>query len=346
MGEVRLGVLVDLAGEEVDEVLLTRLPEASSWCRLASWTISSHGGLLIEGRLRAALTRAGGRELDREGLVAHAVSTGSLDPISGEALLQLPEARTERGARYLLDIAAGSLSRRLREAWRLAGDGDLTAARAEVLALLDAAPPAIRLLVPRRILIAGRPNAGKSSLFNRLAERERAAVTPAAGTTRDLLEETIEIEGYPVVLLDSAGLRPEGLAADGVEREGMRRARAAATDAVLFLLDHDGPPDPDESEFLSRLLPDSVLIIRSKSDHSAFRIPHSAFLPVSSRTGQGLDDLRQTIRARWLGPPADQEIPAAPFTARLLEEVRRVSIASSIDGFRDALVQCVPRALR
>ncbi len=349
-GEVRRGVLRDAGGEEVDEVLLASLPPRASWCGLGSWTVSSHGGTLVERRLRRALSLAGGREAGRGEIVSRAVSRGALGPLEGEALLVLPEARTGRAARYLLGIAAGSLSRRMERVEGMARAGDLAGARAELEAMLRAAPSALHLLSPRRVLIAGRPNAGKSSLFNRLAERERAAVTPAAGTTRDLLEETVEVGGYPVVLMDSSGLRREEEAADAVEREGMRRARAAAGDCVLYLMDHPGTPGPDEAEFLETLPPERVLLVRTKSDlwgsstSAASRQPPAAVreLCVSARTGEGLDRLRARIREEWLGPPEEEDLPPAPFTGAVVEAVRRAADSSSIDELRRALVQCLP----
>jgi tRNA modification GTPase len=221
--------------------------------------------------------------------------------------------------------------------------GDLEGARGALLDLLAASPAAVNLLHPRRILIAGRPNSGKSCLFNRLAERERAAVTPVAGTTRDLLEETVALAGFPVVFIDSSGLR--GNATDPVEREGIRRARTADFDSLLFLMERSGPPESDEAEFMTALPSRQVLLVRTKADLH----PEERTSPVegeagwiSAKAGTGLDRLRERIVQEWLGPPEGEYLPPAPFTGGQVEMVRKAASASSVDGMRLVLVQWLP----
>ncbi len=365
-GEVRIGTLIDAAGEAIDEALVAANSAAASWSRIESWTLSFHGGKLVMERVRAALESWGGREFGRDGILALAEARGAIDRVQADALGLLPLARTERGASFLLRMAAGELSRRIEAAIahlsgpRCVPDG-VSRAHAGVEELLggsgrgrrmeqgQAIGTARRLFEPVRVLLAGRPNAGKSSLFNRLAEREGAAVSPEPGTTRDLLEQLVAIAGFPVLFLDSAGLRPEAEAVDFVEREGIERARSARADAVLFLIERPGPLDPAEREFLSSFSPADVLVVRTKSDLSdgaASGDPRLAApeavqeeVRISARTGAGLAELRERIREEWLGPPEAERLPAAPFTARQEEDLRAASLATSVDGMREGLVQ-------
>jgi tRNA modification GTPase len=140
------------------------------------------------------------------------------------------------------------------------------------------------------VVLAGSPNVGKSSLLNRLAGEERAIVTPVAGTTRDALREQVQIEGVPLTLVDTAGLRA---GADGIERLGMERTRReiAAADVVLQVVEAASEPKPLENvpEDAARLL------VFNKLDlHPGF-LPPAGALAVSARTGERLDELRKAI---------------------------------------------------
>ena len=169
----------------------------------------------------------------------------------------------------------------------------VTAVRAEMAEALAAGARGEVVRDGFRVALVGAPNAGKSSLLNALAAREVAIVSPGAGTTRDVLEARLSMEGYLVRLIDMAGLHESE---DPVEREGMRRARAEAVSADLRLLltAPDAPPPPD--------MPG--LAVRTKADLGAASGPG---LAVSARTGEGLEALRSAVvdamRARVAGPP-------------------------------------------
>jgi len=196
-------------GRIVDEVLVRWAPRHGE----PVVEVSCHGG---DQPARAVIDALGMREVDRAFVLERAVASRRLDRTRAEALLLLPRALTLRAARMLQDQAAGALSRaRSREA------------------LLETAPLGLALASPRRIVIAGAPNVGKSTLFNALVERDRALVSPVAGSTRDPVEETIAIDGIPFVLVDTAG------ASRGTELERMATERAEAqkrkADLVLTL---------------------------------------------------------------------------------------------------------------
>lgn len=152
------------------------------------------------------------------------------------------------------------------------------------------------------IVILGAPNAGKSSLMNALARRDIAIVSPIAGTTRDALEVHLNIDGYAVTLIDTAGLRESD---DPIEQEGVRRARLKADKADLRLLLFDGEQWPQlDSATLELCQPESIVCV-SKADRGHL-IPMNDTIPISVTTPQGLDELMNVLACRlkkWMGGP-------------------------------------------
>ncbi|MBI4584594.1 MAG: 50S ribosome-binding GTPase [Planctomycetes bacterium] len=347
-GEVRLGVLVDAAGRPVDEVLVAPLRASESWSGLPGWTVSCHGGAVVTEQVMEAFVERGGARRSTGEILDLAESIGALDCIRRQAYERLIQAYTPRAARYFLKQHQGALCRRLGDLLRAVEEGELAAAelRDRLDEMLNFSNEAIRLGAPLRVLIAGRANAGKSTLFNALLSCERVVVSPLPGTTRDLIEEMIEIHGYPVVLIDSAGLREES--ADPVERLGMELARSASCDAVLYLSDHEGPPSPEERAFLERFPESQILRVRTKGDlepASPRALTSGALLSISAKSGAGLPELREMIRCLWLGPPERVEIPPLPFTEDLLRRFERLleSLSSGelhIDVIRQAFIKC------
>ena len=181
------------------------------------------------------------------------------------------------------------------------------------------------------MVIAGRPNVGKSSLFNQLLARERAIVTEIPGTTRDTLEEQIDLGGVPVRLVDTAGLRA---VVDPVEGEGVRRARAAReeADVVLLVLDGSTVSTDEERGVLDEIAEATeggrMLVVVNKIDlprATSFAPPPGA-LELSALTGEGLDTLRERVRERVVG--------AGPLEDPVVTDARH---AQALDRARDAL---------
>jgi tRNA modification GTPase len=166
-----------------------------------------------------------------------------------------------------------------------------------------------------RLAIVGRPNVGKSSLFNRLVERDRAIVTPVAGTTRDLVTERVAIEGIPVELIDTAGLRETS---DEIENIGITKSREAMADADLVLMVIDGAsphPHPEDASTLASMTGRPVLIAANKldlctSDPGTTSLELQQDIPIvrtSAITGEGLDELRRSIlRIATNGAPSQE----------------------------------------
>jgi tRNA modification GTPase len=155
------------------------------------------------------------------------------------------------------------------------------------------------------VALSGMTSVGKSSVFNRFLGRDRAIVSAVPGTTRDTLEETVDIDGIPVTIVDTAGVRPAG---DAIEAEGVRRARVAAAEAdlIVIVLDAGRSLHPDEHERLVESAKDDrsrSIVIANKVDlaASAAGLPWPGAIPVSALTGEGIEGLREAIRRELYG---------------------------------------------
>jgi tRNA modification GTPase len=328
------GSFLDANGNPIDHGFLVLFPSSSSFSGEPSAELWTHGSPPV---LRALLEAAIGRGCAPAGpgeFSYRAVRNGRLDLARAEAVRDLIGARTVYQARVALAQAEGALSARIRPladrlfdllaraeaALEFAEESDvhlperhlpdgLASLRAEAAALLASYRTGRLLREGATVALTGVPNVGKSSLFNALLARERAIVSPAPGTTRDTLEESIDLGGIPASLVDTAGLRDD---ADPVEREGVRRARAAAAAADVVVLVLDATRPPGEAERRAGAEGARTLVVVNKSDlpRAAGAFPESA-IPVSARTGAGLDALREALLAALEpGPPTE----AAPVT--------------------------------
>jgi tRNA modification GTPase len=268
-----------------------------------------HGGRAVVASLLQALTHLPGLRAAEPGeFTRRAFANGRIDLAEAEGLADLLSAETEAQRRASLQLAGGALSRQVAD-WT----GRLLALAAAVEAQLDfsdegdvdvglppaweeerrqlisdlervlARPPAERLRDGVRVIIAGPPNSGKSTLLNALAGREAAIVSDIAGTTRDLVEAPVAIAGMPFLLIDSAGLRDTD---DAIERIGVGRAREAlhVADIILWLGDPDDPPRRS-----------NILMVQAKAD--LLDRQTSPGLAVSAFTGLGIDLLTQRLLA-------------------------------------------------
>ena len=307
------------SGELLDRGLALWFPGPASFTGEDAAELHLHGAPAAMDAVQAALMRLNGlRPAEPGEFTRRAFDAGRMDLTAVEGLAELIDAQTDGQRRQALHALGGGLARQF-DGWR----ERLVAALAHIEAAIDFSdeelPEGLEAEVLRRVsearaemaealaagargevvrdgfrvALVGAPNAGKSSLLNALAAREVAIVSPGAGTTRDVLEARLAIEGYLVRLIDMAGLHESG---DPVEREGMRRARAEAgsADLCLLLTAPDAPPPPDMAG----------LAIRTKSD---LGVVPGAGLAVSARTGEGLEALRgaivEAVRACVAGPP-------------------------------------------
>jgi tRNA modification GTPase len=298
----RLVSICDEEGEPLDRGLVTFFSAPHTATGEDVMEISIHGNPVLAARLLAAVAASGARPARAGEFTERAFLLGRVDLLEAEAVRDLIEARTETAARLSARRLEGGLSHRLgtvREA--------LVGAAAAVSATVDFAedvgesvPPQARrqledarneltrLLATYetgrlasegwRIAILGRPNAGKSTLFNALAGTPRAIVTEIPGTTRDTLEVLLDIAGVPVVLVDTAGLRATS---DPVEKIGVERAREAAASASAVLYVYDASRGWSEEDAAAASLADKpVLVFANKIDLAADRLVRPGSIPV------------------------------------------------------------------
>ena len=361
----------DAAGEPLDTGLALYFPAPHSFTGEHVLELHGHGGAIIIDALLERLVQLGARRARPGEFSERAYLNDKLDLAQAEAVADLIDAGSRSAARAALRSLQGEFSARvnaLRESLiglRVQVEAgidfpdehlDVAAlealrARADTLCtqlreLLAAAATGRVLTEGLTVVIAGRPNAGKSTLLNRLAGHDAAIVTPIAGTTRDLLREHITVRGIPIELIDTAGLR--AVTADAIEEEGMRRARAAMTSAdhVLFIV--DALADPSATSFVaeSSSLPKGVpvTVVFNKIDLVADGVggirpdEGAASLVVSAATGAGLDALHEVLAA--LAGPAQVTGGAFSARARHVEALQRS--AGHLDLARKHLIRPDP----
>ena len=308
----RLVTFVAGDGTAVDRGLCIAFPGPHSYTGEDVVEFSCHGGLVAPARLLEALYAAGARPAAPGEFTRRAVLNGRLDLIQAEAVGDIIDATAPAQARRALAQLDGNLSQRITqlrsalvELQALLGydidfpgedDGPVPAERIHAALddvalridrLVDTAPAGERLREGALVVLAGQPNAGKSSLFNALLGRDRALVTEIPGTTRDAIEAPADFLGWPVRLVDTAGLRETG---DRIERMGVEVSRRwlEAADLVLLCVEA-GHAVPEDAE----LLGPRTLIVRTKSDLSEEPLPGGT--SVSALTGEGLDLLRRRV---------------------------------------------------
>jgi len=309
-------IVVD--GEILDEVLVRAVPAEESRNEEDTVEINGHGGVVPLRRVMQALLARGAEQVESEALLARNRAAGTLDAIQEEAWRRLPEARSFRAAAMLLAQADGALSRQWR---REEARPSLQGLRR----LLATAELGRALVEPRRIVIAGAPNVGKSTLFNALLRRDRAIVTDIPGTTRDFLSEIILLDDVPFWLIDTAGLRDTDHI---VEIEGVKGTweQLREADAALFLLDASRSMTADERRIAVDLQVPVVIPVLNKID-----LPESADeaeirqvfgcppCPVSALDGTRLKDLEAAILSRMLPAAAIDERGPVVFTPRQVD---------------------------
>jgi tRNA modification GTPase len=293
-------------GSQGEEVVLRRAAEEAV-------EIHCHGGPAAIARIEQLLVQSGCRPLGWQQWVARQES----DPTVAAARIALAEARTVRTAAILLDQYRGALGRAFHEIQAALARGQTAAARQRLAALRAAAPVGRHLIRPWQVVVAGPPNVGKSSLVNALAGYPRAIVHRAPGTTRDAVTAETILDGWPVELCDTAGLRDAG---DAVERAGIELAgrRMAQADLILLVFDRNRPwSATDEAVRGAR---PGAFLVHNKSDLPPADGPRPSGLAVSAAQREGIDTLSKVIAARRVPqPPLPGE--AVPFTQVQIDRI-------------------------
>jgi tRNA modification GTPase len=343
----------DASGELIDIGIALYFPAPHSFTGEHVLELQGHGGDVVVDALIERIVALGARRARAGEFSERAFLNDKIDLAQAEAIADLVDAGSRRAAQAALRSLQGEFSQRVK-----ATRASLVALRVYVEAAIDfpeeeidflasaelrerladvqqrmasvlaAAEQGATLTRGLTVAIAGRPNAGKSTLMNRLAGHDVAIVTPVAGTTRDLLRERIEIKGVPVELIDTAGLR--AATDDAIEAEGMRRAREAIARADLLLFVVDAVADPrlhslqEERASLPAGVP--VTLVLNKIDLANARDAADVdlpLIPVSAATGAGLDPLRAHIAAR--AGHAEQTGGTLSARSRHVEALRRAA---------------------
>lgn len=348
--------------EAIDQALVTVFRGPASYTGEDVVEISTHGGYLIPARVVAACTALGARSAAPGEFTQRSFLNGKVDLTQAEAVGELIRARAPRTAQAALhqldrglgqrisglrealvtlqahlvqhldfpdeDEAPLSLSQVAQEAWQLA---------AGLGQLMDTAPGGELLREGALTVLAGPPNSGKSSLFNALIGADRAIVTEEAGTTRDALEATVAVDGFPFRLVDTAGLRGD---AGRIEALGIEVARRYLADADLVLFCREGADSlkAEDRDFLGGVR-GPALTVRTKAD---LEVPKdSEGIAVSALTGEGLPALRRAMVSLVFDGVVDhrEDVPVLTSArqARLLSTALR-----EVEGFAAALTSGVP----
>jgi tRNA modification GTPase len=319
---LRYGHVVDPASSElVDEALVSVMRAPATYTREDVVEINCHGGMAPLWRTMELLVAAGARQAEPGEFTKRAFLNGRIDLAQAEAVMDIILAKTDLALRAANEQLRGGLSAEISvHRDRLVSiiasveaqidfpeDMESEGAKKlgeEISRVLDGIDDLLSGASFGRILrdgfataIVGRPNVGKSSLLNALLKQDRAIVTEVPGTTRDVLEEFVNVAGVPLRILDTAGIRHSH---DVVEREGIRRSLAAmgAADIVLVVLDGSLPLMPEDRRVLDEVNGKNAIAVINKSDLPRKLEADGQFgmqVAVSCRTGAGLEDLRRSI---------------------------------------------------
>jgi tRNA modification GTPase len=358
-------------GTRLDEVVVTYFQKPHSYTTDDIVEISAHGSpVVLRHIVELALSR-GARVAEPGEFTMRAFLNGRIDLTQAEAVRDLIESQTLFQAKVAAQQLEGALSKRLQP---------LKQKLVELIALLEAgidfAEDDVSVLPPDQILkhiaevqvpladlagsfaygkivhegltlaIVGRPNVGKSSLFNRLVERERAIVTATPGTTRDLVSESVALGGIPVKLVDTAGIRH---ALDEAESLGIRKSMEALADAdiVLLVLDASQPLSDEDRELLIHVEGRTAIAVHNKADLDGSELSKVSFrLPcvrTSAVTGEGIPELRVEILRHIAG----DSIPQAEngFLTNVRHQARVVDAMKGLEAAIEAVANRVPHEM-
>jgi len=316
------------SGALLDEAMLVFMKGPNSYTREDVVEIQCHGGTLVVSRILSLVVSVGARLAEPGEFTKRAFLNGRIDLVQAEAVMDVIASRTEAALALAQQQREGLLSLRIgavkegilyalayvealldfpEEDINVAVEGDVLGrvlpALAELESLIAGFDEGRVLRDGVSVVIAGKPNVGKSSLLNTLLKEKRAIVTSTPGTTRDVIEEVVNINGLPVKLLDTAGIRESD---DHVEQEGVRLSldRIPRADLVLFVVDASASFTAEDDAILQAIGSKSFIVVRNKSDlASRCALPVDLAAPsvaISTVTGAGISELRGAIHAAFI----------------------------------------------
>ncbi len=331
-GRTHFGELIEpLSGDRIDEVVVSYFAKPHSYTADDVVEISGHGAPVVLRHVVELALQRGARMAEPGEFTMRAFLNGRIDLTQAEAVRDLIESQTLYQAKVAAQQLEGALSHRLQptkdklielialmEAGIDFAEDDVSVIPGEqILGRIAAVREPLTTLLASfdygkvvheglTLAIVGRPNVGKSSLFNRLVERERAIVTATPGTTRDLVTETVALGGLPVRLIDTAGIRQ---ALDEAESIGIRKSMEALADAdlVLVVLDASQPLEETDRELLRDVGQRPAIIVENKVDLAQSTVSGFAAVRTSATSGEGIARLRELILQKIGGDGAQIE---------------------------------------
>lgn len=312
-------------GTVIDQVLLSIMRAPHSYTREDVAEVNCHGGMLSVQRILDLVLSKGARLAEPGEFTKRAFLNGRINLVQAEAVSDLITALTDESLKIATRQLKGGLSLKLYgmrdsliqacalaeahidfpedEIDALSLDSireSLSTVRSEMMELIETFKEARYFREGLSVAIIGRPNVGKSSLLNALLKKDRAIVTEIPGTTRDLIEEYLNIDGLPVKIVDTAGIRKSD---ELVEKEGIKRSLEAmeAADFIVAVFDGSEPAKPEDYEILQKIKEKNAVIVVNKSDLprnlsvEQMAFPGKTFLHISAVSGKGIDGLEKAI---------------------------------------------------
>ena len=370
--KVRLGVVISSEEKVIDEVIFFFFRAPRSYTGEDVLEIQGHGGQKNMELILSAAMAAGARPAEPGEFTKRAFLNGRIDLAQAEAVIDLITAQTDLAHRAAQEQLRGRLSDYLHQCEekllavlaqieaaldfpedeipdldRKEAMGTIAEVAKELAALAAQAEKGRILREAATAVLAGKPNVGKSSLLNRLLGEERAIVTPIPGTTRDFVAEISNLQGLPVRLVDTAGLRETS---DPLEQEGVRRTWhwVEKAELILIVLDAAAGLSAEEEQLIREVKEKKrVFIVLNKSDLPprltadgvAGRFPGLPVLTVSTVSGEGLEDLEEKIREALVGKDFGREHPVIVTSLRHKDALERAGsyLQDVLAGLRDGL---------
>ncbi len=360
-------VVSPVSGETIDETIVLLMRSPRSYTGEDVVELQCHGGELVAEKVLDAVLSRGARMAEPGEFTRRAFLNGKITLDEAEAVLDVVLARTDRALRQAFLRLEGKLGKSVL-GWRdkiaavlamvqgaldfpddiTLRDEDVVPALEEVTAEIDSMLKdgvlGLALTAGVELALVGRPNAGKSSLFNALLGEDRAIVTEVPGTTRDLLRERVQWAGIPVVLVDTAGLRETR---EIVEAIGVERARKAAEESwvALYVVDASRPLTGEDWYWLERWRDRRVVVVLNKADiapeHvkrdiSAVVAVKTSFpvVEVSARTGWGLEKLKETVIGMFEGADRESVVPGSARQVACLRKARE-ALGRALEAWRE-----------
>lgn len=319
--------------EMIDEVMVAVMRNPNTYTKEDTVEIDCHGGILVMNQILNVLLKNGCRLAEPGEFTKRAFLNGRIDLSRAEAVMDIIHSKNEFALRSSMRQLAGAVSDRVRslrkdilfeiafiesalddpehislEGYQASLEEKVLKIQVELKKLIDSAENGKMLKDGINTVIVGKPNAGKSSLLNLLVGEERAIVTSVAGTTRDVLEESIKLHGIGLNIIDTAGIRNTS---DEVEKIGVDRARkyAATADLILYVVDASRELDENDDEIQSMISDKKVIVLLNKTDLEQVvsedeilqKLPQVSVIRTSTKENIGIDLFEETLKKMFFG---------------------------------------------